>query len=69
MFSVTKSFISRSLTGAIRAFLQEEQGQDLIEYALILVFLALASMSAFRSLTSGITNLFASVSATLTSAS
>lgn len=33
----------------VRAFLNEEQGQDLIEYSLLMAFIALASAALFTS--------------------
>jgi len=39
-------------------FVQEEQGQDLVEYALLLVFLALAAMGILPGLGQAVNNAF-----------
>jgi Flp pilus assembly pilin Flp len=53
----------------LKRFLREEQGQDLVEYALLLVFLALVAVSAMPSLGQAINNIFSQSSSTLTSGS
>ena len=42
----------------IKRFLQDEQGQDLVEYALLLVFLALAAIAVLPTLGSAVNNVF-----------
>ena len=37
----------RNLTTAVKAFWSDEQGQDLIEYTLLMAFVALASAALF----------------------
>jgi pilus assembly protein Flp/PilA len=46
---------------------QEEEGQDLVEYGLLLVLVALAAISAMKGLASGISSVFSTASASLTS--
>ncbi|HEV2387929.1 MAG TPA: Flp family type IVb pilin [Candidatus Acidoferrales bacterium] len=46
---------------------QEEQGQDLVEYALLVVLVALGAVVAMKSLGSAISDAFSSASANLTS--
>jgi Flp pilus assembly pilin Flp len=53
----------------LKRLLKEEQGQDLVEYALLLVFLALVAVSAMPSLGQAINNVFSRSSSTLTTAS
>jgi len=45
---------------------KEEEGQDLTEYALLLVLLALAAIGTLSSLAVAINNVFAKASSTLT---
>jgi Flp pilus assembly pilin Flp len=45
---------------------EEEEGQDLTEYALLLVLIALASMAALRPLATAINGVFANAAANLT---
>ena len=49
-------------------FLQDEQGQDLVEYALLLAFIALAAVSVLGGLKTSINSMFTKVNSTLTSA-
>ncbi|MGB9337393.1 MAG: hypothetical protein WCB14_20450 [Candidatus Acidiferrales bacterium] len=44
----------------------EEEGQDLTEYALLVVLLALAAIVAMKSLGSAISNVFSSAASNLT---
>ena len=45
---------------------QEERGQDLTEYALLLVLIALAAISFLDNLASAINNVFSNATTTLT---
>lgn len=47
-----------NMNGLLRRFLSEESGQDLIEYALIAAFIALAAIAAMSSLGNSISNEF-----------
>ena len=49
----------------IKRFLQDEQGQDLVEYALLLVFLALAAVAVLPTLGSAVNNVFSQSASTL----
>jgi Flp pilus assembly pilin Flp len=55
-------------TGKIRNFLAAEQGQDLIEYTLLLAFVALASAALFTSAGSSISGIWTSASSNLSAA-
>jgi pilus assembly protein Flp/PilA len=48
---------------------QEESGQDLIEYGLLVALIALAAIAAMGNLATAISSTFASASSNLTSAS
>ena len=45
---------------------QEEQGQDLVEYALLLVLISLACIAAMQNLASAISTAFCNASTSLT---
>jgi Flp pilus assembly pilin Flp len=49
-------------------FLQDEQGQDLIEYTLLLAFVCLASAAMFISTGSSISGIWAAANTDLTTA-
>lgn len=49
-------------------FLREEQGQDLIEYTLLLAFVALAVAALFGGMRTTISNIWTSASESLTEA-
>ena len=51
-----------------RRLWQEEEGQDLVEYALLVVLIALGAIAAMKSLASAISDAFSNASANLTSA-
>jgi pilus assembly protein Flp/PilA len=53
---------AQALIGALR---DDESGQDLVEYALILALVALASVAALRSLANAINTGFSSIAQTL----
>ena len=48
--------------------LRDESGQDLIEYALVAALIALGAVAAMRTLATGISTAFASVTSNLTAA-
>jgi Flp pilus assembly pilin Flp len=52
----------------LRRFFCDEQGQDLIEYTLLMAFIALASAAIFISMGGSITGIWGSASTQLTSA-
>ena len=53
----------------IKKFFQTEDGQDLVEYALLLVFLALAAITVLPTLGQVVNNVFSMSASTLTSGS
>jgi pilus assembly protein Flp/PilA len=57
------------MTKLIRRLITEDQGQDLIEYALLAAFIALAATVAMIALGGGISQFFTSVTQQLNSAS
>ena len=50
----------------MRRLWQEEEGQDLVEYALLVVLIALGAVVAMKSLASAISDAFANAEANLT---
>ncbi|HEV2387743.1 MAG TPA: Flp family type IVb pilin [Candidatus Acidoferrales bacterium] len=50
----------------LRHVWRDEEGQDLVEYALLLVLVALGAVLAMKSLASAISDAFSSASANLT---
>jgi Flp pilus assembly pilin Flp len=52
-----------------KRFLQGEEGQDLVEYALLLVFLALAAITVLPTLGKVVNNVFSESASTLTTGS
>jgi Flp pilus assembly pilin Flp len=57
------------MTSTLKAFWQEEDGQDLVEYSLLLAFIALAAVSILGSVGKSIITLFGGVSTALVAAS
>jgi len=53
----------------MKRFMIEEDGQDLVEYALLLVFLALAAIVVLPVLGNAVNNVFSRSASTLTTAS
>jgi Flp pilus assembly pilin Flp len=56
------------MTNLLKGFLLEEQGQDLIEYTLLLAFVCLASAALFISAGTSLQTIWGSGSTTLASA-
>jgi Flp pilus assembly pilin Flp len=56
----------------MRSFLvrvwKDEEGQDLIEYGLLLVFISLVAVASLGSIRSAITNIFSGAAANMSSA-
>jgi len=52
----------------LKNFLKDEQGQDLIEYTLLLAFVALAAAALFTNVGTSITSIWTSASSTAASA-
>ena len=57
------------MSGSIKRLVYEEEGQDLVEYALLLVFLALAAITALPALGQAVSNVFVTAKSTLESGS
>ena len=53
----------------MKRFMREEEGQDLVEYALLLVFLALAAIAVLPTLGKAVNNVFSQSASTLTTGS
>jgi len=51
----------------LKSLWQEEEGQDLVEYGLLLVLIALAATAGMKTLASAISNAFVNASANLSS--
>ena len=56
-------------TKTINRFLNDESGQDLVEYALVLVFLALAAIAVLPTLGKAVNNVFSQSASSLTAGS
>jgi len=56
-------------TKMINQFLSDESGQDLVEYALVLVFLALAAIAVLPTLGKAVNNVFSQSASSLTAGS
>jgi len=52
----------------LRQFLQDESGQDLIEYALVAALVALGAITAMKAMATGLSTAFSTVSSDLSSA-
>lgn len=50
----------------IRSFFKEEDGQDLVEYALLLAFIALAAVAVLSSVKKSIEGIWTKVNSSLT---
>jgi pilus assembly protein Flp/PilA len=57
------------ITTILKDFLKEETGQDLVEYALLLVFLALAAIAVLPTLGKAVNNVFSQSASSLTAGS
>ncbi len=56
------------MKSALKAFWQEEDGQDMVEYALLLAFIALAAVSLLGGIKTQVKTIWNSVNASMTSA-
>ena len=52
----------------VRVFLRDEDGQDLVEYSLLLAFLALAAIAILSSVSGSVSALWTTINTSLTSA-
>ena len=57
------------MTRILKKLIDDEEGQDLVEYALLLVFLALAAITALPALGQAVSNVFVRAKSTLESGS
>ncbi len=57
------------ISSMIKTFWQEEDGQDLVEYALLLAFVALAGVSVLSGVGTSIKTMFTGISSSMTAAS
>lgn len=55
-------------TSVLKAFWQEEDGQDLVEYSLLLAFIALAAVTVLSSTSKSLNTLWDTISDTLSNA-
>lgn len=51
----------------VRTFLRDEQGQDMVEYSLLLAFIALAAVGLLSGIKTQISGLWSTISSTLSS--
>jgi pilus assembly protein Flp/PilA len=56
-------------TTMLKDFLKDESGQDLVEYALLLVFIALAAIAVLPVLGKAVNNVFSQSASSLTAGS
>jgi pilus assembly protein Flp/PilA len=56
------------MKNSITSFLRDEQGQDLVEYALLIAFIALACIIGLQALGGAINATYNSISSSLTGA-
>jgi Flp pilus assembly pilin Flp len=59
---------TKFLTQPIKGFWQDEDGQDLIEYTLLLAFVALSSAALFTSAGSNVSKIWSTSNSTLSAA-
>jgi pilus assembly protein Flp/PilA len=59
--------MKQTVISTSRRFLKDEQGQDLVEYALIVAAVALALITVVNNLAAGIASLYTSITTDLTS--
>jgi Flp pilus assembly pilin Flp len=59
----------KSMFELMKSFMKDEEGQDLVEYALLLVFLALAAIAVLPTLGKAVNNVFSQSASTLTTGS
>lgn len=56
------------MTSALKAFWVEEDGQDLVEYSLLMAFIALAAVAVLGNVGTTIKGLFTNINTSLTAA-
>jgi pilus assembly protein Flp/PilA len=60
--------VEKNMKNVIMKLWQEEEGQDLVEYGLLVVLISLFAVVAMQGLANGISDAFSNASAQLTSA-
>lgn len=55
------------ITSILKTFWQEEDGQDMVEYALIIAFVAIAAIAILGTVGNSIKSLWSNISSTLNS--
>lgn len=58
---------SNSIYLAVREFLSREEGQDLVEYALVVALIAFGAISGMKFLATGLNNAFSDIAQVVTS--
>ena len=61
--------IIRTMKNLLKRLWQEEEGQDLVEYGLLIFLIALAAIASMKGLASSISTVFNSAATSLTSTS
>ena len=56
------------MTSVLKTFWQEEDGQDMVEYALLLAFIALAAIAVMGSVSKSLNNVWTTINTQLGSA-
>ncbi len=51
----------------VRQLIEEEQGQDLVEYALVVALIAFGAITGMHTLSTGLNHAFSNIATTLTS--
>jgi pilus assembly protein Flp/PilA len=57
-----------NLYSRLRNLFLQEEGQDLVEYAMVFAVIALATIASMQSVAGGVNSVFATIGATLSSA-
>jgi pilus assembly protein Flp/PilA len=57
-----------NLCSRLRNLFLQEEGQDLVEYAMVFAVIALATIASMQSVASGVNSVFATIGATFSSA-
>jgi pilus assembly protein Flp/PilA len=68
-FNKTNVRRSNPMMDILKRLMRQEEGQDLVEYALLLVFLALAAITILPTLGKVVNNVFSQSASTLTTGS
>jgi Flp pilus assembly pilin Flp len=58
----------RMIISVLKSFWQEEEGQDLVEYSLLLAFIALAAVALLQSAGTSIKAMWTNINSTLSNA-